>query len=127
MSDKESEVFDDIDDDYAYSRSIYYKILEVGKENIEAIAELAKDSEHPRAFEVLSTFMKNMADVNDKLIELQRRKQIVDSGRTPEQKKLEGPATAFSGSSEDVLRMLEDRRNSDKMLDAEFEEINEDV
>ena len=120
-------VYDDIDDDYTFSRSAYYKIIKVGLDNLEKIADLAHDSEHPRAFEVLSTYMKNLADTNDKLIELQRRKQVVDTSRTAKQRETQAQIsgqTAFTGSTDALLRMLEDKRN--QPTDAEFEEIEDD-
>ena len=48
---------DDIDDDYEFARSKYYNLAEKGDEAIELMMELARESEHPRAFEVLSNMM----------------------------------------------------------------------
>ena len=58
----------DIKDDYAYARSKYYNISEKGDEAIELMLELARDSEHPRAFEVLSNMMKQNAEIADRLM-----------------------------------------------------------
>ena len=56
-----------VKDDYEYSRETYYDLLEKGKESMELMIEVARESEHPRAFEVLSTMMKKKnKDINKK-------------------------------------------------------------
>ena len=62
-----------IKNDYDYSRDTYYELLEKGKISLELMIEVARESEHPRAFEVLSGMMKNMADINDKLMDLNKK------------------------------------------------------
>ena len=66
---------DDIDDDYEFARSKYYNLAEKGDEAIELMMELARESEHPRAFEVLSNMMKQNAEIADRLMDLKRRKK----------------------------------------------------
>jgi len=46
-------VTDNVKNDYEYSRDTYYNLLEKGKESLELMIEVARESEHPRAFEVL--------------------------------------------------------------------------
>ena len=41
-------------DDYEYSRETYYDLIEKGKDALEDMINVARESEHPRAFEVLS-------------------------------------------------------------------------
>ena len=65
----------DVNDDYAYARAKYYNLAEKGDEAIELMLELARDSEHPRAFEVLSNMMKQNAEIADRLMELQKKKK----------------------------------------------------
>ena len=68
----------DVKDDYDYARSKYYNLAEKGDEAIELMLELARDSEHPRAFEVLSNMMKQNAEIADRLMELQKKKKEVE-------------------------------------------------
>ena len=63
-----------IEDDFEYSRATYYELLEKGREGLDLMMEVARESEHPRAFEVLSSMLKQQAEVNDKLMELQKKK-----------------------------------------------------
>ena len=55
-----------VDNDYKYSRDTYYELVEKGKQSLELMIEVARESEHPRAFEVLSWMIKNISDVYDK-------------------------------------------------------------
>ena len=57
-----------IKSDYDYSRETYYDLLEKGRESLADTIEVARHSEHPRAYEVLSGIIKNLSDVNDKLM-----------------------------------------------------------
>ena len=64
---------DKVKSDYEYSRDTYYELLEKGKDSLETMMQVARESEHPRAFEVLSNMIKNLSDVNDKLMDLNKK------------------------------------------------------
>ena len=64
----------DVSDDYELSRDTYKELIEAGKAGLEGMAMLAQESEHPRAYEVLATLIKQTADVTDKLMDLQKKK-----------------------------------------------------
>ena len=64
-----------VDNDYKYSRDTYYELVEKGKQSLELMIEVARESEHPRAFEVLSGMIKNISDVNDRLMDLNKKKK----------------------------------------------------
>ena len=61
--------------DYEYSRDTYYDLIEKGRESLDLMIEVARESEHPRAFEVLSNMIKGIADVNDKLMDLNKKQK----------------------------------------------------
>ena len=104
-----------IDKDYEYSRETYYDLLEKGRESMELMVEVARESEHPRAFEVLSNMMKNMADINDKLMALNIQKKEID--RVDEPKQIGGTTNnnLFIGSTTELQRFLQ----NEKVIDAE--------
>lgn len=106
---------DNIDNDYEYSRETYYDLLEKGRESMELMVEVARESEHPRAFEVLSNMMKNMADINDKLMALNKAKKEID--RVDEPKQIAGTTNnnLFIGSTTELQRFLQ----NEKVIDAE--------
>ena len=66
-----------VDNDYKYSRDTYYELVEKGKESLELMIEVARESEHPRAFEVLSGMIKNISDVNDRLMDLNKKQKQI--------------------------------------------------
>ena len=120
----------EINDDYDYARSKYYNLAEKGDEAIDLMLDLARESEHPRAFEVLSNMLKQNAEVADRLMELQKKKKEV---RLIDQKQLpNGNMTqnnVYVGSTTDLQRMLHDRINekSTKTIDQTDEIDNDDI
>lgn len=101
----------DIIDDYDYSRVKYKGILDKGEEALEGMMQLAAESEHPRAYEVLSGMLKNMADVTDKLMDLQKKKKDLSGESKKEQPQGLTQNNVFVGSTTDLQRMLIDKRS----------------
>jgi|TARA_B110000444_G_C18644519_1_gene503071 hypothetical protein len=64
---------DDVDNDYKYQRENFYQLIERGQDAIEGILELARETEHPRSYEVAGQLIKNIADVTEKLGDLQSK------------------------------------------------------
>ena len=96
-----------IENDYEYSRRVLYDLIEKGTDALESMIEVARESEHPRAFEVLSGLIKNTADVNDKLLDLNKKHKDINTKERP----AEGGTTnnnVFIGSTTDLQRMLQD-------------------
>jgi len=93
-----------IKNDYDYSRETYYDLLEKGRSSLEDMIEVARSSEHPRAYEVLSGMIKNLSDVNDKLMDLNKKNKDINS----EDVKQVANTTnnVFLGSTADLQRLL---------------------
>lgn len=94
--------------DFEYARQIYHDLLAKGSESMEEMMEVARATEHPRAFEVLSNMMKNIADINGNLMDMHKKKKDFEQ---KEQKALpQGQTTnnVFVGSTSDLQRMLQD-------------------
>ena len=70
---------DNIKSDYDYSRETYYELIEKGKDALENMIEVARESEHPRAYEVLSGMIKNVSDVNDRLMDLNKKQRDISN------------------------------------------------
>ena len=107
---------DNVDNDYQYSRETYYDLLEKGRESMELMIEVARESEHHRAFEVLSGMMKNMADINDKLMALNKQKKDIDREDDPKRLGNTTNNNLFLGSTADLQRLLQ---NEKKVIDVE--------
>ena len=99
------------DNDYNYSRSTYYELVEKGKESLELMIEVARESEHPRAFEVLSGMIKNISDVNDRLMDLNKKKKDLDK------------STKISSLDEDLRKA--DEKIINKKIDKQYTSIKE--
>ena len=95
---------DDVDNDYAYQRQNFYNLVERGQDAIDGILELAKESEHPRAYEVAGNLIKQVADVTEKLGDLQEKmrklKEVPDHGPKNVTNAL------FVGSTAELQKML---------------------
>jgi hypothetical protein len=91
--------------DYDYSRATYYELIEKGKESLDLMIEVARESEHPRAFEVLSGMVKNISDVNDRLMDLNKKqKEMLEPSKN--QAKQITNNNVFLGSTTDLQRLL---------------------
>lgn len=100
-----SEQEKNITDDYNTSRDTYLELIEGGKESLELMIQVARESEHPRAFEVLSGMIKNIADVTDKLMELNKKHKDVLKEDKPEQKQITNN-NVFLGSTTELQKFL---------------------
>jgi len=97
---------DNITKDSNYSRQTYYDLIEKGRERMDMMIEVARESEHPRAFEVLSVMIKNVSEVNDKLMDLNKKNKDISADDI---KKIEATTNnLFVGSTAELQRMLQD-------------------
>lgn len=103
---------DDISKDYTYARENLYDVIERGTEALDSLLELAKSSEHPRAFEVVSTLTKTLVDANKDLLEIQ--KKVKELQRDDEKKETQNVTNAlFVGSTADLQKMLKGNNDDD--------------
>ena len=100
-----------IQSDYDYSRQTYYELIEKGRESLEDMIEVARSSEHPRAYEVLSGMIKNISDVNDKLMDLNKKQKDI-SKKEDDQKQIGNTTNnVFLGSTADLQKLLQQDEN----------------
>ena len=107
----------DVKDDYEFSRKTYKDLIYTGTRSMDVLAELARESEHPRAFEVLSQTIKNIGDTTEKLMALQKQKK--DLTQKEEEARRVTNNNVFVGSTTDLQRML---LNKDNVIDAKSQE-----
>jgi len=98
------DVSEDRDKDYEYTRGELYSLIDQGQEAVRGALEVAQESGHPRAYEVATNAMKQVADMTDKLMDLQKKVKDLD-----EEKK--GPKSVtnnamFVGSTAELQKML---------------------
>ena len=92
------------DNDYKYQRDNFYRLVERGQDAIDGILELAKESEHPRSYEVAGQLIKNVADGTEKLGELQLKMQKLKEVPSNAPKNVTN--ALFVGSTSELQKML---------------------
>ena len=96
---------DDIENDYKYQRENFYGLVERGQDAIDGILELAKEGEHPRAYEVALNGIKQVADVTEKLADLQdKMKKLKEVPGSNAPKSVTN--ALFVGSTAELQKML---------------------
>jgi len=95
---------EDIDQDYKYQRENFYRLVEQGSTAIEGILELAREGEHPRAYEVAGQLIKNVAEVTEKLGDLQEKMKKLKE--VPNNAPKSVTNALFVGSTAELQKML---------------------
>ena len=98
---------EDIDADYKYQRENFYRLVEQGSNAIEGILELAKEGEHPRAYEVAGQLIKNVAEVTEKLGDLQEKMKKLKE--VPNNAPKSVTNALFVGSTAELQKMLKNK------------------
>ena len=107
LGDSEPPIEDDIEDDYKYQRDNFYNLVEKGSAAIDGILELAKESEHPRTYEVAGQLIKNVAEVTEKLGDLQEKMRKLKE--VPNNAPKNVTNALFVGSTTELQKMLKDK------------------
>tara|TARA_B100000524_G_scaffold337768_1_gene228689 strand:+ start:30 stop:500 length:471 start_codon:yes stop_codon:yes gene_type:complete len=95
---------DDIDNDYKYQRENFYNLVERGQDAIDGILEIAKESEHPRTYEVAGNLIKQVAEVTEKLGDLQEKMRKLKEVPNSAPKNVTN--ALFVGSTAELQKML---------------------
>ena len=99
----------DIDVDYDYSRDSYYNLIDKGNQAIEGILEIARESEHPRTYEVAGNLIKQVAEVTEKLGDLQEKMRKLKE--VPNNAPKSVTNALYVVSTAELQKMLRDRKN----------------
>jgi len=109
---KVSLTVNDIKKDYDYTRGNLYSLIEKGQEAINGILELAQETEMPRAYEVAGQLIKNVGDIADKLMDLQKKVKDIEEDSP------KGPTTVnnalFVGSTAELAKLLKQQTQDTK-------------
>ena len=105
----------DVQQDYEISRAQLHNLVMKGQEAVDGILDVARASDHPRAYEVAGQLIKSVGDVADKLIDLQGKMKDLDK----EEKR--GPTNVtnamFVGSTSDLQKMLKKQKEINKDIE----------
>jgi len=103
------EVKDAIEDDAEFARQNLRTLIQKGNDAADHIVEIAKQSEHPRAFEVAAGLLKNLADMNKDLLEIQKRKQDLQPKQVTQQN-INVDKAVFIGSTSELIKQLRNEK-----------------
>lgn len=95
---------EDINNDYKYQRENFYNLIERGQDAITGILDLARESETPRSYEVAGNLIKQVAEVNEKLVDLQMKMQKLKEVPSNAPKNVTN--ALFVGSTAELQKML---------------------
>lgn len=103
---KEREEVDDKKKDYQYARAQLYDIVEKMQESLDSAMEVAHESEHPRAFEVVFNGAKNAADVVEKISDLHKKMRDLETEESKVQQNNTQNNVFVAGTTEELMKML---------------------
>ena len=92
-----------LDDDAAHARETLRNLIDKGNEAIDGILHIAKNSDHPRAYEVAGQLIKTVSDTAKDLLEVQKRKKDLEKEDKP---KIQTQNNLFVGSTHDLLKAM---------------------
>jgi len=102
----------EIQQDYEVTRAQLHNLVMKGQEAIDGILDVARSSDHPRAYEVAGQLIKNVADVADKLIDLQKKMKDIDE--KPRSSPTTVNNTMFVGSTSELAKLLKQNSKETK-------------
>jgi mevalonate kinase len=94
----------DLVDAYQQSKENIQEIIDSGKDAMEEILQIAKAGQHPRAFEVYATLLKNMTEANDRLLKIQKDMREIDGRKKDSGTNID--KAIFVGSTAELSKLL---------------------
>ena len=98
-----------VHDDFDHVRSNIRELLSTGRSALYDMIEVAKQSEHPRSYEVVGTLMKQLADMNQQLLDAHQQKHKltgVEKVKEEQSKTVTNNNAIFVGSTNDLAAMI---------------------
>ena len=98
------DTLDDVDSDYKFQRENFYNLIERGQDAIDGILEVAKQSDHPRSYEVAGNLISQVAEVTEKLSRLQSSMKRLKEGPNNAPKNVTN--ALYVGSTAELQKLL---------------------
>lgn len=100
----------DVDSDAEFARQNIRSLIEKGNNAFDDLLKVAKESEHPRSYEVTAGFLKNLADLNKDLLELQKRKKDLSPEQNSQSKNINVDKAVFVGSTTELVKFIKENK-----------------
>ena len=97
-------------DDADFARQNIRELIEKGNLAVDGILNVAKESEHPRAYEVAANLIKNLSDLNKDLMEIQKRKKDLDPQAAKRSGDVNVDKAVFVGSTTELVKFLKNNK-----------------
>jgi len=94
----------DLIDAYEQSKSNLQDLIDNGKDAMEELRQIASAGQHPRAFEVYATLLKNVVEANDRLLKTQKEMREMDGKKREADTKINN--ALFVGSTAELSKFL---------------------
>ena len=101
----EPDLKSDLVDAYEQSKDNLQELIDNGKEAMEELLAIAKEGQHPRAYEVYGTLLKNMVDANKELLNVQKQMRDMDGKKNEGGTKID-KAAIFVGSTAELSKLI---------------------
>ena len=101
-----------VENDYDYSRINLYGLLQSGQDALESALEIAKQSENPRAFEVVGNLIKQLADINHQLLDVHIKKQKMTTKEVDKAASITNNSI-FVGSTSELNKFINNMNKGD--------------
>jgi hypothetical protein len=98
-----------VDDDADFARENIRTLIEKGNLAVDGILHVAKESEHPRAYEVAANLIKNLSDLNKDLMEIQKRKKDL-APQSQRSGDINVDKAVFVGSTTELVKFLKSNK-----------------
>ena len=93
-----------VENDLRFSRDNLYLLLTKGVDAMDELVQIAKDSQHPRAYEVLSNLIRNLGETNERILDIHLKMKELNENNTPPNVKVD--KAVFVGSTAELLNMI---------------------
>lgn len=103
---------DVVDADTEAARNNIKTLIDAGSKAVEELAVVARDSQHPRAYEVMAGMLKNLSDMNKDLLELQKRKKDLKEPAkgTIGSNNINVDKAVFVGSTAELIKQIKESK-----------------
>lgn len=98
------------ENDLEYARDNLYDVAEKGKDALYDLIDIARQSQHPKAYEALNQVLKTLIDVNTNIVDLQIKKQKLERVKSNDVTQ-QITNNLFVGSTADLQQMLASMNN----------------
>jgi uncharacterized protein involved in exopolysaccharide biosynthesis len=95
----------DVETDFNIARTNINSLLQKGNVAVDNLLNVAKETEHPRAYEVVANLIKTMADLNKDLLDIQKKRKELNNNKPTSEKTVIDKAV-FIGSTTEMVKLI---------------------